>query len=94
MTSFLSGRDTSKSFLSSWLILISRWQRNPLVCNITLMGGSACLGQGLMILATPILTRLYTPADFGVLAVYTSLLSVSVVVCLRYELALLISTLR
>jgi O-antigen/teichoic acid export membrane protein len=45
--------------------------------------------QALMILAAPALTRLYTPEDFGLLAVYTSLLSIFVVVAsLRYELAI------
>lgn len=40
-------------------------------------------------MAAPLLTRLYTPEDFGVLAVYASLLSlITVVASLRYELAI------
>ncbi len=47
------------------------------------------MGQGLVVLALPLLTRLYTPEDFGVLAVYVSILSILVVVAsLRYELAI------
>lgn len=43
----------------------------------------------ILILFSPILTRLYTPADFGVLAVFTSLLGIlGVVASLRYELAI------
>jgi len=39
--------------------------------------------------SAPLLTRLYTPADFGVLAVYGSLVSlVAVVAAMRYELAI------
>ncbi len=42
-----------------------------------------------MVLAAPLLTRLYTPEDFGMLAVYASLLALfSVVSSLRYELAI------
>lgn len=53
-----------------------------------LAGGSAGV-QALMLLAAPLLTRLYTPGDFGVLAVYAGLLSViSVIACLRYEIAI------
>lgn len=46
-------------------------------------------GQFLAILAAPILTRLYSPEDFGLLAVYASLLSlIGVLASLRYELAI------
>lgn len=54
----------------------------------TLAGGTA-LGQVITVLAFPILTRLYTPEDFGVLAVYTSILGIlSVIASWRYELAI------
>lgn len=54
----------------------------------TLMGGTA-LGQGIAVLGSPVLTRLYTPDDFGVLALYSSLLGIlSVVACWRYEIAI------
>lgn len=54
-----------------------------------LLAGSTILSQGVVMLFSPILTRLYTPADFGILGVYTSLFSIAaVVVSLRYELAL------
>lgn len=55
---------------------------------ITLATGSAA-SQALIVLASPLLTRLYTPNDFGVLAVFSALLGViSVASCLRYELAI------
>nr|WP_246378666.1 oligosaccharide flippase family protein [Halomonas fontilapidosi] len=42
-----------------------------------------------MVLAAPLLTRLYTPEDFGLLAVYSGLLAMfTVVASLRYELAI------
>lgn len=43
-------------------------------------------GQGLLLLASPILTRLYSPADFGALAVLTALSAVlGVLATLRWE---------
>lgn len=53
-----------------------------------LVGGTAG-AQVLAVLAAPLLTRLYTPEDFGLLAVYASLLGlVAVIASLRYELAI------
>lgn len=57
----------------------------------TLVTGTV-LAQGLTVLASPVLTRLYGPADFGALAVYTSLAgTLSVVVCLKYDAAINVS---
>lgn len=54
----------------------------------TLVGGTA-FAQALAVMALPILTRLYTPADFSVLAVYASLLAIlSAAACLRLEIAI------
>tara|TARA_A100001391_G_scaffold160_2_gene338 strand:+ start:38976 stop:40370 length:1395 start_codon:yes stop_codon:yes gene_type:complete len=53
-----------------------------------LVGGTAG-AQILMLLAAPVLTRLYGTESFGVLAVYIGLISLfSVVASLRYELAI------
>ncbi|MGI6455386.1 MAG: lipopolysaccharide biosynthesis protein [bacterium] len=47
--------------------------------------------QGLLVLASPLLARLYAPEDFGVLALYISITSiVGVIACLRYELAIML----
>lgn len=64
-------------------------ERGGIVHSVgTLVGGTA-FAQGLTILALPLLTRLYTPAEFSVLAVYASLLGIlSVVACLRLEIAI------
>ncbi|MFS2162733.1 oligosaccharide flippase family protein [Variovorax sp. Root434] len=53
-----------------------------------LVGGTA-FAQAFSILVLPLVTRLYTPADFSVLAVFASILSiVSVAACLRLEIAI------
>ncbi len=63
--------------------------RGEIVHSIGTLAGGTAFAQGLTVLATPVLTRLYTPADFSILAVYTSLLSIlSVVACLRLEIAI------
>jgi len=47
------------------------------------------LGQGIVILASPVLARLYSPHDFGVLAVVTSLSALcGVLVTLRLDMAI------
>jgi O-antigen/teichoic acid export membrane protein len=54
----------------------------------TLAGGTAG-GQLIVIAASPVLTRLYTPEDFGLLAVYAGILGILVVIAsFRYELAI------
>ena len=57
---------------------------------IVLITGSA-LAQLLMILATPILSRLYSAEDFGVLSLYSSLLSIiGVASTARYEVTVML----
>lgn len=56
-----------------------------------LMGGSLGV-QLLLLLATPLLTRLFTAADFGVLGVFLSLASIGgAVATLRYEMAIVVA---
>lgn len=53
-----------------------------------LVGGTA-FAQGVSVLALPFLTRLYSPKDFALFAVYASLLGMlSVASCLRFEIAI------
>lgn len=53
-----------------------------------LVGGTA-FAQGIAILALPILTRLYTPEEFSLYAIYASLLlTLSTASCLRFEIAI------
>ena len=47
------------------------------------------IGQGVVLLATPYLARIYTPAQFGQLALLASISNVAAAVgCLRYDLAI------
>lgn len=63
--------------------------RGKFARNITVLAGGAALGQVITVLVSPILTRIYTPEDFGVFGVYASILGiVTAVASLRYEYAL------
>lgn len=57
---------------------------------LTLMTGTA-IAQAIPIAVAPILTRLYSPSDFGVWALFISVTSViSVIATARYELAIML----
>lgn len=61
----------------------------PFLRNVVIMLSGSAGGQLISILLSPLLTRLYTPQDFGLLSVYSAVLTIAVVVAsLRYELAL------
>ena len=57
---------------------------------LTLTTGTA-VAQAITIVATPILVRIYTPKDFGLLAVLTTITgTVSIVASWRYETAIVL----
>jgi O-antigen/teichoic acid export membrane protein len=57
--------------------------------SVIVLAGGTAFGQALTVLLTPVLTRIYSPADFGVLSVYTAILGLLTGVgSLRYELAI------
>jgi O-antigen/teichoic acid export membrane protein len=61
---------------------------NPLYKGVLILGSGTAVAQLIGIVTMPIITRLYTPADLGVLAVYSSVLAIfGVGAILRYELA-------
>lgn len=63
--------------------------KNAFARGVSVLVGGTVGAQALMVLASPLLTRLYTPEDFGLLAVYASILSLfTVIASLRYELAI------
>jgi O-antigen/teichoic acid export membrane protein len=64
---------------------------NPFLLNVmTLISGTA-LSQGILLAATPFLTRLFTPEEFGIFALYVAIVGIiSVVAAWKYELAILL----
>ncbi|MGB9879301.1 MAG: lipopolysaccharide biosynthesis protein, partial [Anaerolineae bacterium] len=54
-----------------------------------LLAGGAALGQAVTVVVSPVLTRLYSPEDFGAFGVYASVLGIiTVIASLRYEYAI------
>jgi O-antigen/teichoic acid export membrane protein len=63
--------------------------RRPFLKNVSIMLTGAAGGQAMSVALAPVLTRLYSPQQFGVLSVYTAILAIFVVLgSLRYELTL------
>jgi O-antigen/teichoic acid export membrane protein len=57
--------------------------------NISILAGSAAFAQGIGVLAAPILTRLYSPSDYGIVAVFGSVVALLLVVAtFRFEWAI------
>jgi lipopolysaccharide exporter len=70
---------------------IIKKNKKPFLKNIiTLMTGTT-IAQAIPIAASPILTRIYSPDDFGLLALFLSITSVlAVIITARYELAIIL----
>lgn len=67
-----------------------RLRLGPFARNVGILASGTGLSQIIPIVATPILSRMYTPTEFGVLAVFVSLFTVlGVFASGRYELAIL-----
>ena len=65
------------------------FKKNSSIRNISMIAGGTAIAQGINILSTPILSRMYSPEDFGIAAVFISVVSIlSVIASLRYELAI------
>lgn len=65
-------------------------ERSVTANAVTLISGTGA-AQLVALLALPLLTRLYTPEEFGLFAVFSAILSVgATIVCLRYELAIVL----
>lgn len=69
--------------------MLQRMSGNSFVHSVVLLLGSASLGQAILLGALLISSRLYSPADFGILAVFNGVVTiVAVAACLRYEIAI------
>lgn len=65
------------------------FQKNSFAHGVGVLVSGTAASQLLMVLTAPILTHLYSPQDFGLVAVYASLLAlINVVSSLCYELAI------
>src|SRR5689334_20645668 len=59
--------------------------------SVSLLAGGTAVGQALIVLGAPLLTRLYSVTDFGYLQIYMSVMSFAVLgATLRYDQAILL----
>ena len=66
-------------------------QGRSYLSSVLVLSAGTALSQALPILASPILSRLYKPEDFGLLAVFMALVSsVGMAISGRYDLAMLL----
>lgn len=69
--------------------LKERLTNNRFLTGVLTLASATAAGQFILLLALPLLTRLYTPDEFGLLAVFTAVVgAVLVVSSLRYEIAI------
>jgi O-antigen/teichoic acid export membrane protein len=63
--------------------------RSAFMRRLAMLTASTAAGQIVLVLVSPLLTRLYAPEDFGFLASFTSILGIlGMIACLRYDLAI------
>lgn len=65
--------------------------KNEFNKNVLILAGGTAVAQAVPVLISPILTRLYTPENFGAFAIFVSITSIiSAIACVRYELAIIL----
>lgn len=77
--------------MSSTLVgrLAGSLTRSRFTQNVAVLGGGTALAQCILVLASPLLTRLYLPADMGLMGLYVAYFGfVTVAASLRYETAI------
>jgi O-antigen/teichoic acid export membrane protein len=71
--------------------LIKKYLKSDFFRNVATLSVGTAFAQAIPLLISPLLTRLYTPDDFGELTLFTSFTALFVVVAsLRYEIAILL----
>lgn len=71
--------------------LKSRFQQGSAARDVAILTVGTLIAQGVTIAVTPLLTRLYSPSDFGLLALFLAVVSIgATLVTLRYESSILV----
>ncbi len=66
--------------------------KNEFVKNVLILFSGAVVAQFLPILFTPVLSRMYNPAAFGIFSVFVGITNItSQIACLRYDYALVVA---
>jgi len=88
----LKGEERERPTISRLGVLLAigkrSWRSDEARAGLILVSGTA-LGQALVVAVTPFLTRMYAPAEFGVLGLFTAYITgAAVVASLRYDIAI------
>ena len=69
-----------------------KWVKSEYVRNVLTLVSGTSIAQAIPVAVTPILTRIYSPAEFGLFAVYMALISIGAMIATgRLEMAVLIA---
>jgi O-antigen/teichoic acid export membrane protein len=69
-------------------LIINNFLKGSFGQGVAVLSGGTALAQAITLLALPVLTRLYSADEFGVLGVFTAILGILLVIaCFRYEIA-------
>lgn len=75
--------------MNAFLKLKKKLFRNSFLKHLSVLIAGTALSNLLIVMTTPILTRLYTPEDFGSFSIFLSILyTLTIIVSLRYETAI------
>jgi len=72
--------------------IVARIRRSSFIKNVAVLASGTALGQAVVVLAAPILSRLYSPAEFGILSVVLAVAGpIAMVASLKYEFAIVLA---
>lgn len=73
------------------MFTFSNLKKSQFIRNIATLATGSLFAQVIPILASPVLTRLYTPEDFGLFAIFIAIVStITPAVCGKYEVAMVL----
>jgi O-antigen/teichoic acid export membrane protein len=76
-------------YLQKLHFFIKKIDNSPLWKGTIIIGSGTAFAQIIVLITTPIITRLYTPSDFGLLSVFMAIIAIlTVLASLRYEYAI------
>jgi len=71
--------------------LSNHFRSGSFLRHLAILGSGTALAQAIPILASPILTRLYSPDDFAMLAIFMAVVGIfTPIICGKYEVALVL----
>jgi O-antigen/teichoic acid export membrane protein len=73
--------------------IIKSYKNNDFIKSVLMITGGTVFAQALSVLLSPLITRLYTPDDYGILTTYSALLGmICLLSVLAYDMAIPIAT--